>query len=148
MKRTIISLVVFAGMFGVGAASNAQPPFCSTATLDGGYGFFANATILPAGTPRAILGRVNFDGHGNFTNTLTMNNAGIVTHLTDSGTYVVNADCTGKFFTNGSTGPTIEIVIVGGGKEFYQLRTVDPHIFFMFNAAKKQFPSDNSGDNQ
>ena len=145
----LLSSSILVAMFSAPSVSNAQPQ-CSNATLEGGYGFFAQAIILPApnappatGTPRSILGRINFDGRGNFTNTLTFNDNGTVTQHTDSGTYIVNADCTGTIFTNGSSGPTIEIVIVDGGKEFYQLRTNPPTTLFLFNAAKKQLPGEN-----
>jgi hypothetical protein len=107
--------------------------------------FFVHATILPAGTPRSIIGRLSFDGKGGFTKVLTLNDNGVVTQLTGSGTYTVSADCTGRIFTNGST-KTIEIVLVDGGKQFYQLRTDDPHILFVFNAAKKQLPTNNNQD--
>lgn len=139
MKRTILSLIVFATIFLMPAVPNAQARDCSNASLQGGYGFFVDAVILPAGTPRAILGRFSFDGNGNFTNTLTINNNGMVMHADDLGTYTVNADCTGKIFTNGGT-RTIEIVLVNGGNEFFQLRTDDASILFRFNTAKKQFP--------
>ena len=139
MKNLALLTVVTMLMF---VAATAQARDCSNASLQGGYGFLVNATILPAGTPRAVLGRLAFDGKGNFTNTLTINDAGTVTHLTDFGTYTVNADCTGKIFTNEST-RTVEIVLVDGGKEFFQLRTDDAHILFRFNVAKKQFPDDN-----
>ena len=69
------------------------------------------------------LGRRSFDGKGNFTNTLTFNNTGTVTRSADSGSYTVNADCTGKIFILGGTGTT-GIVLVNGGKEFYSLATV------------------------
>jgi hypothetical protein len=142
MKRIIeTSLVAIASVLLLGAMPNAQAAGCSTETLQGAYGFFVQAIILPAGTPRSIMGRLSFDGRGNFTNTLTMNDNGVVIHATDSGTYTVGADCTGKIFTNGGT-RTIEIVLVAGGMEFYQLRTDDPHILFQFNAAKKQLRHD------
>jgi hypothetical protein len=145
MKRTTISLFVFACMFAAQGILNAQPAACSNSTLQGGYGFFVHATILPAGTPRSIIGRLSFDGKGGFTNVLTFNDNGVVTQLTDSGTYTVSADSTGRIFTNGST-KTIEIVVVDGGNESYQLRTDDPHILFVFNAAKKQLPTNNNQD--
>jgi hypothetical protein len=44
--------------------------------FEGGYGFFVHATVLPAGTPRAIIGRFVFDGRGSFVNTLTFNDNG------------------------------------------------------------------------
>jgi hypothetical protein len=141
MRRTFKTLLVpVASVLFLGAPT-AKAEGCSTETLRGAYGFLVHATILPAGTPRSILGRLSFDGRGNFTNTLTINDNGVVTHATDFGTYTVGADCTGKIFTNGGT-RTIEIVLVDGGIGFYQLRTDDPHILFQFNAARKQLPND------
>ena len=152
MSRMIVTPIVFASMYALGAAPKAQARECSNATLQGAYGFHVGAVVMPAppvpgailaaGTPRVILGRIVFDGRGSFTNTLTISDGGTVTHGTDFGTYAVNADCTGKVFTNAST-RTIEIVIVDGGNEFYQLRTDAPNILFLFNStAKKQVPGD------
>lgn len=142
MKRTFkTSMVAIASVLFVGALPEAQAAGCSAETLKGAYGSSVQATILPAGTPRSILGRIVFDGQGNFTVTLTQNDNGVVIHVMDAGTYTVSADCTGKIFTNGGT-RTIEIVLVDGGKEFYQLRTDDPHILFQFNVSKKQLPND------
>jgi hypothetical protein len=59
--------------------------------------------------------------------------------MTGDGTYSVNTDCTGKLITNGGTG-TIEIVLVDGGNEFYQLRTSPATALFRFNVATKQLP--------
>jgi hypothetical protein len=140
-KGTLVLGTILAVMC-IPGVSSAQGRNCSNATLEGGYGFFVHAVVLPAGTPRAILGRFVFDGLGNFANTLTFNDNGTVIQGADTGTYVVNADCTGKILTNGGT-RTVEIVIVDGGKEFYQLRTDPPNIVFLFNAAKKQLPGDN-----
>ena len=142
MKRKFkISLVVAGSLLLLGVLPKVQAASCSTNTLRGAYGFFVTATILPTGTPRSILGRFSFDGRGNFTNTLTVNDNAVVSHVMDAGTYSVTPDCTGKILTNGGT-RTIEIVVVDGGKEFYQLRTDDPHILFLFNSAKKQLPDE------
>jgi len=135
------SLVVFASMFVVGAVPNAQAQQCSNASLKGAYGFFEAHTVVPAGTPFTILGRFDFDGKGNFTTTLTINNNGTVTHANDSAHYTVNADCTGKIFILGGTG-TLEIVLVDGGKEFYALATNPSSAVITFSVAKKQFPDD------
>ena len=140
MKQTIFSLVIFAAML-VGATPSAQAG-CTNATLQGAYGLFASVTILPAGTPRSILGVLSFDGKGTFTAKLTVNIDGVISYVTDTGPYNVNADCTGQLITNGGTG-TVDIVIVDGGKEFYQLRTNPPTTFFQFNSAKKQIPDEN-----
>jgi hypothetical protein len=141
MKKTIISLVVLASMFVVGAVPNAQAGQCSNASLNGAYGFFDDHIVVPAGTPFTALGRWNFDGKGNFTNTATFNDNGTVTHGNDSGSYTVNADCTGKIFILGGTG-TVEIVLVDGGKEFYEQLTNPSSTVSTFSVAKKQFPDD------
>ena len=145
MKKTIISAVVFASMFVVGAVPNAQARQCSNASLEGAYGFLDVHTLVPAGTPFVGLGRWNFDGKGNFTNTLTINDNGTVTHATDSGKYTVSADCTGKIFILGGTG-TVEIVLVDGGKEFYELPTNPSSLVTLFSVAKKQFPDDDDNE--
>jgi len=93
MKQTLVSLVILASML-VGATPSAQAGNCTNATLHGEYGFFASVTILPAGTPRSILGVLTFDGKGTFTATLTFNTDGVISHPTDTGPYNVNADCT------------------------------------------------------
>src|SRR6476659_7462840 len=122
MEKTIISLVVFASMFVVGVVPNAQARQCSNASLKGAYGFLDSHTVVPARTPFAALGRWNFDGKGNFTNTVTLDDNGTVTHVSDFGPYTVNADCTGKIGFLGGTGVD-EIVLVDGGKEFYSSTT-------------------------
>jgi len=109
--------------------------------LKGACGFLDGHIIVPAGTPFTALGRWNFDGKGNFTNTLTINDNGTVTHASDFGLYTVNADCTGQIFILGGTG-TVEIVLVDGGKEFYELLTNPSSIVSTFSVAKKQFPDD------
>ena len=141
MKKTIISLVVLASMFVVGAVPNAQAGQCSNASLNGAYGFLDVHTLVPAGTPFVGLGRWNFDGKGSFTNTFTANDNGTVTHVNDFGPYTVNADCTGKIFIIGGTG-TVEIVLVDGGKEFYEQLTNPSSTVSTFSVAKKQFPDD------
>lgn len=148
MKRTIISMVVFASMFLAAGTCNAQARHtreCSNALLKGAYGSTVGMSVLPAGTPRAVLIRFSFDGKGNFTNKLTVNDNGTVTHADDFGTYQINADCTGTIFTNGGT-RTVEIVLVDGGKEFYSIRTDPPNLVFLFHAAKKLFPDDSDDD--
>ena len=109
------------------------------ASLKGAYGFLDSHTAVPARTPFTALGRWNFDGKGKFTNPLTINDNGKVTPITDSGTYTVDTDCTGKIFILGGTG-TIEIVLVDGGNEFYELRADPFTTVSLFSANKKQFP--------
>jgi hypothetical protein len=149
MKRTIFSLVVFAGLFGVGAASSARAEQqCSTASLQGVYGFHAFATIVSAGspgTPRAIIGVFTLDGRGTWTANLTLDDNGtIIPRPSEGGTYIVNADCTGTLFP--TSGGSVALMVVDGGKEFYQMRT-NPASIVMFGTTKKVFSGDN-GENQ
>src|SRR5215831_6830391 len=74
MKRPIVSLVLLASTLVAGAVPNAQAQQCSNASLKGSYGFYGTRTNVPAGTPVAALGRETYDGKGNFTLTVTINN--------------------------------------------------------------------------
>jgi hypothetical protein len=145
MKRVIIALAVVAGMFVEAGASRVlaqRTQGCSDASLRGGYGIFADEILLPAGTRRSTLARIAFDGAGKYSVALTFDDEGKVTHATDAGTYIVNPDCTGKLITNGGKG-TVEIVLVDGGKEFYQLRTSpSTTALYRFNVATKQLPDE------
>ena len=138
--------MVMGGAQLIGANGRAAPDDrgerrCSNASLKGAYGFLDGHILVPAGTPFAGLGRWNFDGKGNFTSTLTINDNGTVTHLNDFGPYTVSADCTGKIGILGGTG-TVEIVLVDGGKEFYEIATNPSSLVTLFSVAKKQFPDD------
>jgi hypothetical protein len=110
---------------------------CSNASLEGGYGTNA-ATVFPVGRLFGVVGRFSFDGKGSWTLKLTINDNGAVTRTNDSGTYTVNADCTGTLFPR-SPG-TVEFVIVDGGKELLGLRT--DSLIFISGTIKKQFPED------
>ena len=138
-----LSNMVFATMLALTVTQNAafakqgHDKRCSNASLEGGYGTTA-ATVLPGGTAGAVLGRFNFDGRGSWTLSLIININGAVSRANDSGTYTVNADCTGTLFPR--TPGNVEIVLVNGGKEFFGLRT--DALVFVFSANKKQFPDD------
>jgi hypothetical protein len=133
MKRTAISLLIFAGAI-AGATPSERARQCSNATLKGAYGFQGFATILPAGTPRALIGRFTLDGAGHWSATLIMNDNGVIRRITDSGSYTVNPDCTGTLLPAMGS---VEIVIVDKGREFYQLRT-DPATVVLYGVTKKQ----------
>lgn len=137
MKLTIVFLFVYAGLSTLASAADTHSRECSNDTLRGAYGFQTGAIILPAGTPRGVLGRWLFDGSGNFTNTLTLNDNGTIIQVADTGTYRVNADCTGTIFP-GVGGGSIEIVVVDRGNEFYLLRTAPADQVLLFSVAKRQ----------
>lgn len=144
MKATIIPLLALATAL-VSATPTKAAETCSNASLRGTYGFHGFATVVSPGspgTPRAIIGVFTLDGRGTWNASLTVNDNGIVTKLppaTQPGTYLVNPDCTGTLFP--STGGSIEIVVVDGGREFYQMRTA-PASVVLYGTTKKVSPDD------
>ncbi len=102
---------------------------CWNGSLHGSYGFQINGTIVGLG-PIGGVARLTFDGAGNFTQTdnVSVNGFPIVPNRPGSGTYNVNADCTGTQTLN-SGGQVIHtaFVIVGGGKQVLDVVT-DPHL--------------------
>ncbi|HUI55096.1 MAG TPA: hypothetical protein VLY04_09000 [Bryobacteraceae bacterium] len=124
----------------VAAAAWAQDePFqtvCSNATLEGDYGFIVTGTRPSAPTPGAAVETVvgvaltHFDGNGNLTQTDNIH--GSITGLAapnrqGTGTYVINADCTGtmKLSNPGSPTLTLAIVVVDDGNEL-RAAVMDP----------------------
>ena len=96
MKRIVNSRILLVGIFAFAGLPNLHAQRgCSTATLNGAYGFYSSGIILPARTPRITVGREVYDGNGHFANTFTVNDNGAVSHNASSGTYNVNPDCTG-----------------------------------------------------
>jgi hypothetical protein len=102
---------------------------CSNASLRGNYGFQIKGTIVGLG-PIGGVARITFDGAGNFTQTdnVTVNGFPIVPNRPGSGTYDVNADCTGMQTLN-SGGQVIhtKFVIAENGKEVFDVVT-DPNL--------------------
>ncbi len=92
----IVAVAVFA--FSVAAAADSKQ--CSLAKVAGSYGYTTSgfvATPTGAFVPVAGAGRIVFDGHGNVSGSQTRVVAGSSLDETYSGTYTVNADCTGSF---------------------------------------------------
>jgi hypothetical protein len=128
MKRTL-TLVVCVGLFilglgfrwhlGLGDAGNAQAATrnCSLATLKGSYGYTAAGTIPGVGDFVAV-GIFASDGAGQVSGADTAAaSIGVTEQRTFSGTYAVDADCTGsftlQFVAPTFTGPvTADIVII------------------------------------
>ena len=106
MTRTIASttlVIVFAIVVVLGILPEAQAGEhreCSTASLQGSFGFTSTGTLLavppPSAGPFAEIGRQTFDGQGNTDATATLSANGNIKRVTVVGTYVVNPDCTGS----------------------------------------------------
>ena len=142
MIRTLKALLMATGFFLVsgaalgslvGATSAELPaegqfttPGCSNRTLKGDYGFSIEGTIL-AGTPNAFLLRgvamTHFDGEGNLTQVdfTTRNGVPMSSDWRPAtGTYAINADCTGTAHiiqSDGTPSVNLRLVVVDRGRE-------------------------------
>jgi len=131
---------IFAGMALAQSAATANLG-CSTGTLAGTYAFHITGQIL---TPAAAAGPVSgvaltvFDGYGNLTQVDNVVHNG-VSPVEDwrpaTGTYTVNANCTGTFtFTpqptvaaDASPAITLHFVIASDGSEIRTVVTGSPN---------------------
>ncbi len=119
MKTTMLGLLL-------AATSLWAQDFCSNATLRGDYGFTVSGMrpSAPGGPVETIVGvaLTNFDGNGNLTQTDNIHGSlsGFATpDRAGTGTYTVNADCTGTMtLTNAGAPPLmLRIVVVDNGNE-------------------------------
>jgi len=136
LGRTL-SISVATGLLLAGAighappASAAGPLPCSNRTLRGNFGSAIDGTIfLPSPAPSLLVrgvARQHFDGHGNLSQVdfVTLNGASASSDWRPgTGTYEVNADCTGTMeinFEDGSPSLHLRLIVVDGGR---QLMTV------------------------
>ncbi len=128
-RKPIVSLGILAllTLGALGPASTAAFARCTNRSLAGSYGFTIQGTKLGG---MGFVGQqvgvalAQFDGDGNFTQIDTVTIAGNVvsdfTHSPATGTYTVNADCTGSFtinFTDGRPPVAANFVLVDNGNE-------------------------------
>jgi hypothetical protein len=116
---------------------------CTLASLNGAYGARETGVIVnPDGSKLdlAIVGRVVFDGRGHFSGTDTVSfNGAIARNETSSGTYTMNADCTGSDTgTVKQTGLVFheDFVLVDHGKQAFIIST-DPGTVLTGTAIKQ-----------
>jgi hypothetical protein len=144
-------LLLVAGTQSSRAGSNVGPSgfSCTDHTIRGTYGYQMQGTAPvppPIGGTQSVIGVVKrtFDGMGNFTQIDNIHGSvtGWVPDRAGSGTYHVNADCTGSTqFQPAPGAPMIEerIVIVDGGSELRSV-TVSPLSSMVSTVAKRIDP--------
>jgi len=118
-------------MLGASAKADWRDSGCSNRTLRGDYGASVEGWVLPGpGVALPIRGVVmtHYDGNGNFTQVdhIVVNGAPPATQWTPgTGTYQLNADCTGTATINPSTGGFVNlmIVVVNQGKTIHAVVT-------------------------
>ena len=114
------------------AAFGDDDDVCSVASLKGSYGIQSTGSIVALGPigPIAEAGTITFDGAGGVSSITTVSLGGqIIPNRTSlSGSYTVNADCTGDLavilpIPGGTTTSTSHFVIVDHGKEIRLVNT-------------------------
>jgi hypothetical protein len=129
-KISIIAtpVMVICGLLvsGASARADSDEEACSNRTLRGEYGFAVEGLILPApGVAVPIRGvhMTHFDGHGNLRQVdwILVNGNPISDATPVTGTYNVNADCSGTINLLPSNGEfvNLRIVVVKDGKEVH-----------------------------
>ena len=102
MKRALTSVVfvmAFVSLLVLGLVSRVQAGECSNNSLKGTYGLSCEGTIVGVG-PLAVVSVLTADGDGNSSGAETLSvNGTIIPGVTFTGTYTVNADCTGSLVT-------------------------------------------------
>ena len=147
IAKTFASGALAALVLGLAPMAKAQ---CSVATLAGSFvrrdTGFVMAPPAIAG-PLAGVHLVTFDGNGTFTSTGFASLNGNVSESTATGTYKVNADCTGTYTSVSSTGRTgtAFFVIANNGNEIHILPTNTGGSITCI--ARKVFPAGNPRTN-
>src|SRR5439155_26593719 len=118
----IHAIVTNAGNITTAVLKSIKSRQCSNATLKGDYSYVQNGTVVGEG-PFASLGFTRFDGEGGLTTIEFTSRNGMIAPdpepvVFGSGTYQVNADCTG-FAT--ASGRRRDLVIVDRGTESYTM---------------------------
>jgi hypothetical protein len=128
MKRTltaILSVLSVGSLLGLSIDSRAQAP-CTTTSLKGTFGLSCQGTF--GGEPAAEVGIATYDGKGNVSGRSTISVNGTITKdAAFSGTYTLQADCTGSAsFLDGSQ---VALVLDDHRRELRSIATVEGTVY-------------------
>ncbi len=130
---TMVSAIAAAAQAADAPTKSPAPPFiCSNATLNGrfatrGSGFAPANPMDPASplVPFANVSLMTFDGEGGLTNAAVNSGNGTIVPVNNTGTYELNADCTGTMTIAAPVGVlTFYLVVADRGTEFFMISTV------------------------
>ncbi|HET9304814.1 MAG TPA: hypothetical protein VFO46_02195 [Candidatus Sulfotelmatobacter sp.] len=109
-SKTLVILFAATVVMSAAAPAHAAGP-CSMARVAGHWSLTDNGTVIGIG-PRTAVGVFTLDASGNLLNGVAASSLnGVVASETFSGTYTVNADCSGSF----------DVKIYSGGTELFEL---------------------------
>lgn len=119
---------------------------CTNATIQGTYAFTIHGTILnPDGSTLLVdgLARTTFDGKGSLTqlDAVAVNGNVAPGWASNTGTYVVNSDCTGTFtVTNGNQAPVhLQMIVAQSGNTIRDM-VIDPGFATTAEAERVRIP--------
>src|SRR4029077_17335591 len=121
-SRTVIPMMVVCLVLALGGSAMGQGPGtrpCSNRTLSGDYGTLIEGTLLAPNWPLRTVAMIHFDGRGNMTSADHVVLNGMPPEeewRPNSGTYIVNPDCTASAVFSGPI--PVHFVVVKNGKEF------------------------------
>lgn len=100
-QAAFLASIILLGAAGLKAQSSGETQTCTNATLTGPYGYVLQGSLVnteeEALEPYADMGSWTADGNGNISGSGTQSFAGTIeTGTTITGTYTVNANCTGS----------------------------------------------------
>jgi hypothetical protein len=141
LTTAVVALLALSGNV---SANKGEQPRCTVATLKGSFGYTVTGALAAGPTPGpfAAVGRIIFDGAGNFQNIRTISRNGAITSRAQGiGTYSVEPDCTGALtFTDGGIVTLgTDIVIDADGNEFRMIATSPGTVLTI--SARRQFTS-------
>lgn len=116
--------------------ASAQDQACSAASLNGAFGYSLKGTVYDSQYYTYLIGavgRIVADGNGAVTGTMSLNFDGTAARTQFTGTYTIDADCTGTMAISttlvGSNGTThFDFVILDDGKTVELVQTDSPFI--------------------
>jgi hypothetical protein len=106
MARSFFGVIFLAALMGTPAAALAHSQSCSLRGAAGKYGYTTSGTIPTLGAVAGV-GNITLDPSGNLSGAQTVSFNGAIVPETLSGTYTVNADCTGTATVNVYHGTTL-----------------------------------------
>ena len=140
MKRAITSAVFvisFVSLLVLGLVSRVQARECSNASLKGSYGASCEGTIVGAG-PLAVVSVLTADGDGNISGVETLSVNGVITTgVTLTGTYTVNADCTGSFVSTGFGSVFHNYFVIDDHKKEIRIIVTEPGVVVVCTGRKQ-----------
>lgn len=138
LKQAFNLLLVLCGVVLFSPGLRAQE--CSLGSLAGAYGFTLAGTNVGLGVQFAIGGRFTADGEGKFHGNGTESVSGQVFRTSFTGTYEIDAECTGSatLTFEGGDNAHLDFVLVSSGDEVMLIDSDSGTV--ETGVAKKQFP--------